>query len=83
GLILAERDLETLMVQASGLAAEGAELKEIKQEFRRAWCAVNRLRDFTNVADIRKALVAALVARDAEEAEKQVLVFFDHLIRTY
>jgi hypothetical protein len=81
--MLAERELEALMVKAAGLEAEGAELKRIKQEFRRAWCAVNRLKDFTNVADIRKALVAALAARDVKAAEKQVLVFFEHLIRTY
>jgi DNA-binding GntR family transcriptional regulator len=83
GMMQSERELERLLVEASGLHAEGAELKSIKQEFRRAWCDVNRLRNFTGVVNIRTALVAALVKRDPDEAEAQVRVFFDHLLRTY
>jgi DNA-binding GntR family transcriptional regulator len=83
GMMQAERELESLLVEASGLHGEGAELKAIKQEFRRAWCAANRLRDFTNVANIRTALVAAIAARDVAASEQQVRVFFEHLIRTY
>jgi DNA-binding GntR family transcriptional regulator len=83
GLILAERDLERLLVAASGLVDEGAELMAIKQEFRRAWCSANRLRDFTNVANIRAALVAAVAARDADAAEAQIHVFFTHILQTY
>jgi DNA-binding FadR family transcriptional regulator len=83
GLIRAERELEQMLVDASGLHADGERLKAIKQEFRRAWCAVNRLRDVTNVADIRTALVAAIKARDPDAAEAQTRVFFDHLVRTY
>jgi DNA-binding GntR family transcriptional regulator len=83
GLMRAERELERLLVEASGLHEDGAELVRIKREFRRAWCAANRLRDFTNVASIRTALVAAIAARDVEAAEAQVRVFFDHLVRSY
>jgi DNA-binding GntR family transcriptional regulator len=83
GLMNAERGLEDLLIAASGLPAEGAELKRIKIEFRRAWCAVNRLRTFSGVADIRTALVAAIAARDPDAAEAQIRVFFDHLRRTY
>jgi DNA-binding GntR family transcriptional regulator len=83
GLMNAERQLEALLGVASGLAAEVDELKRIKMEFRRSWCAANRLKTFSNVADIRTALVAAIVARDADAAEAQIHVFFDHLLRTY
>jgi DNA-binding GntR family transcriptional regulator len=83
GLMAAERELERLLVAASGLAEEGAELKAVKQEFRRAWCSANRLRNFTNVANIRTALVAAIAARDADAAEEQIHVFFRHLLQTY
>jgi DNA-binding GntR family transcriptional regulator len=83
GLIQGERELERLLAKAAGLHDEALELTVIKQEFRRAWCAANRLRTFTNVADIRNALVAAVAARDPDAAEAQVKVFFAHLIRTY
>jgi DNA-binding GntR family transcriptional regulator len=83
GLMSAERRLERLLVEASGLYAEGDELTRIKIEFRRAWCAANRLRTFTQVANIRTALVAAIAARDPDGAEAQIHVFFDHLVRCY
>jgi DNA-binding GntR family transcriptional regulator len=83
GMMHAERQLEALMAEASGLQSEALELTAIKREFRRAWCAANRLRTFTHVASIRTALVAAIAARDVQAAEKQVLVFFDHLLSTY
>ncbi len=83
GLMTAERELERLLIEGSGLTAEGEELIGIKHEYRRAWCAANRLRSFTNVANIRTALVAAVAARDPDAAEAQVQVFFDHLLRTY
>jgi DNA-binding GntR family transcriptional regulator len=83
GLMTAERKLERLLVEAAGLEAAGTELISIKREFRRAWCAINRLKNFTHVATIRTALVAAIAARDPEAAEAQVRVFFDHLMRTY
>jgi DNA-binding GntR family transcriptional regulator len=83
GLMTAERQLEALLAAASGLDAEAEELKRIKIAFRRSWCAANRLKTFSHVADIRTALVAAIVARDADAAEAQIHVFFDHLVRTY
>jgi DNA-binding GntR family transcriptional regulator len=83
GLMTAERQLEGLLGASSGLLAEAEELSRIKIEFRRSWCAANRLKTFSNVADIRTALVAAIVARDPDAAEAQVQVFFDHLLRSY
>jgi DNA-binding GntR family transcriptional regulator len=83
GLMAAERVLERLLAEASGLLADGAELREIKVEFRRAWCAVNRFRSFTNVSSIRTELVAAVAQRNPDAAEAQVRVFFDHLLRSY
>jgi DNA-binding GntR family transcriptional regulator len=83
GMMLAERQLEGLLAAASGLGAEAEELSQIKIEFRRSWCAANRLKTFSNVADIRTALVASIVARDPDAAEAQIQVFFDHLLRSY
>jgi DNA-binding GntR family transcriptional regulator len=83
GLMVSERQLEALLIAASGLAEEGAELSRIKVEFRRSWCAANRLKTFSNVADIRTTLVKAIAARDADGAEAQIQVFFDHLLRSY
>jgi DNA-binding GntR family transcriptional regulator len=83
GLMSSERHLERLLVEASGLHDEGEELRSIKVEFRRAWCALNRLRTFTHVANIRTALISAIAARDPDAAEAQTRVFFDHLIRSY
>lgn len=83
GMMNSERHMEGILAAASGLAGEARELSSIKVEFRRAWCAANRLRTFSNVADIRTALVASIVARDPDAAEAQVNVFFDHLLRSY
>jgi DNA-binding GntR family transcriptional regulator len=83
GLMRSELELEKLLIRVSGLQREGEELARIKREFRRAWCVANRLRNFTHVADIRKSFVAALAQRDADAAEAQIRVFFDHLMRTY
>jgi DNA-binding GntR family transcriptional regulator len=83
GFMNAERCLEATLVAASGLSSEGEELKRIKVEFRRAWCAVNRLRTFTHVANIRTALVAAVAARDPDAAEASIRVFLEHLVKTY
>jgi DNA-binding GntR family transcriptional regulator len=83
GLIQAESVLERQLINASGLHAEGEELREIKQEFRRAWCARNRLRDFTDAAKIRDELVQAIARRDPDAAERQIQVFFDHILSNY
>jgi DNA-binding GntR family transcriptional regulator len=83
GLIQAESVLEGRLIEASGLHAEGEELREIKQEFRRAWCAKNRLRDFTDAARIRDELVQAIARRDPDAAERQIHVFFDHILSNY
>jgi DNA-binding GntR family transcriptional regulator len=83
GMMVAERQLEQLLAAASGLAVEAEELSRVKIEFRRSWCAANRLKTFSNVADIRTALVASIVARDPDAAEAQIHVFFDHLLRSY
>jgi DNA-binding GntR family transcriptional regulator len=83
GLMTAERNLEALLVEASGMLCEGEELRRIKHEFRRAWCAANRLKTFTHVANIRTALVAAVAARDPDGAEAQIRIFFNHLLRGY
>ncbi len=83
GLMRAEVELEAVIVEASGRAAEGEELRAMKREFRRAWCAANRFRDVSHVARLRTLLVDAIASGDPEAAEAQVTIFFDKLRREY
>jgi DNA-binding GntR family transcriptional regulator len=79
GYMRSDRRLEKAIAAAAGLPETAERLFTIKREFRRAWCAHNRLRDLNIPADLRKSLVEAIVARKPEEARAAVRRFIQYL----
>jgi DNA-binding GntR family transcriptional regulator len=83
GYMAADRRLEKAIAAAADLPAEAEELFRLKREFRRAWCAFNRLRDLNRPAKLRQSLVDAVLAGDAEAARAAVGHFIEYLRQSY
>jgi DNA-binding GntR family transcriptional regulator len=83
GYMLSDRRLEKAIAAAAGLPETAERLFVIKREFRRAWCAHNRLRDLNVPAGLRKALVDALLAGKPDEARATVRDFIAYLRQSF
>ena len=83
GYIKADRKLERAIGCASGLATKTEELAVIKREFRRAWCAFNRLRDLNVPAKLRQTLVEAIFAGKPDDATAAVRNFIVYLKKSF
>jgi DNA-binding GntR family transcriptional regulator len=79
GYMAADRRIEKLIAAASGLPEVAEQIFVIKREFRRAWCAFNRLRDLNEPASLRRALVEAVLTGKPERAKEAVARFIGHL----
>jgi DNA-binding GntR family transcriptional regulator len=83
GYMAADRRLEKLIAAASGLPEVAEQIFAIKREFRRAWCAHNRLRDLNEPAGLRRALVEAILRGKPEEATAAVRRFIEYLRKSF
>ncbi len=83
GYMMADRRLEKAIATAADLPDDAEQLFRLKREFRRAWCAYNRLRDLNRPAQLRQALVDAILAGDAQAARTTVAHFIDYLRQSY
>jgi DNA-binding GntR family transcriptional regulator len=83
GYMAADRRLEKAIAAAAGLPEEAEQLFRLKREFRRAWCAFNRLRDLNRPAQLRQTLVDAVLAGDAQAAKTAVANFIEYLRQSY
>jgi DNA-binding GntR family transcriptional regulator len=83
GYITADRRLERAIGAASGAPEKVEELAVIKREFRRAWCAFNRLRDLNVPAKLRQTLVEAIIAGKPDDATAAVRSFIEYLRKSF
>jgi DNA-binding GntR family transcriptional regulator len=83
GYMAADRRLEKAIASAAGLPDVAEQLFALKREFRRAWCAHNRLRDLNVPAGLRQALVDAVLAESPEDAKAAVKNFIEYLRKSY
>ncbi len=83
GYMAADRRLEKAIAVAANLPAVAEQLFALKREFRRAWCAHNRLRDLNIPAGLRQALVDSILAEKPEEARLAVAHFIEYLRKSY
>jgi DNA-binding GntR family transcriptional regulator len=83
GYMAADRRLERAIAAAADLPDVAEQLFALKREFRRAWCAHNRLRDLNLPAGLRQALVDAILAGEPEEAKAAVKHFIEYLGKSY
>jgi DNA-binding GntR family transcriptional regulator len=83
GYMAADRRLEKAIASTAGLPDVAEQLFALKREFRRAWCAHNRLRDLNIPAGLRQALVDAILAGKPEEAKAAVRSFIEYLSKSY
>jgi DNA-binding GntR family transcriptional regulator len=83
GYMAADRRLERVIAAAADLPDVAEQLFALKREFRRAWCAHNRLRDLNVPTVLRQALVDAVLAEKPEEARAAVKHFIDYLRQSY
>jgi DNA-binding GntR family transcriptional regulator len=83
GYMLSDKRLEKALAEASGLPETAELLFAAKREFRRAWCAHNRLGDLSVPANLREALVNALLAGKPDEARDAVSRFIDYLRQSF
>ncbi len=83
GYMRADRALESAIGAASGLPADVERLVDIKHEFRRAWCAYNRLRDLNVPVAMRARLAKAILAKNPQAAVQAVADFIDYLKQSY
>jgi DNA-binding GntR family transcriptional regulator len=83
GYMAADRRLERAIATAADLPDVAEQLFALKREFRRAWCAHNRLRDLNVPAGLRQALVDAVLAQRPEDAKEAVRNFIEYLRKSY
>jgi DNA-binding GntR family transcriptional regulator len=83
GYMAADRRLEKAIAIAADLPDVAQQVFTLKREFRRAWCAHNRLRDLNVPAGLRQALVDAVLAGKPEEAKAAVKSFIEYLGKSY
>jgi DNA-binding GntR family transcriptional regulator len=83
GYMAADRRLERAIAVASDLPDVAEQLFALKREFRRAWCAHNRLRDLNVPAGLRQSLVDAVLAQKPDEAKTAVKNFIEYLRKSY
>jgi DNA-binding GntR family transcriptional regulator len=77
GNINADFLLEQIIGKASGLSDDVKKLTESNQEFKRSWCAANRLRDMSSFSKQREQLLDCIIAQDADGAAEVVRLFFE------
>jgi DNA-binding GntR family transcriptional regulator len=78
GNINADFLLEQMIGKASNLPTDVTKLTELNQEFKRAWCAFNRLKDMTHASKQRESLVDCVMGRNADGAALAVREFFEN-----
>jgi DNA-binding GntR family transcriptional regulator len=83
GYITADHRLERAIGVASGLFDKADELAVIKREFRRAWCAFNRLRDLNVPAKLRQNLAESIIAGKPDAATAAVRSFIEYLRKSF
>ncbi len=83
GFMEAGRRLDQAAAIAADLPEAGSEIRAIKDEFRRAWCAYNRLRDINEPATIRREIFEAVLARRPDAAKGRVEAYFRYLARAF
>jgi DNA-binding GntR family transcriptional regulator len=59
------------------------ELDALRNDFRRAWCAFNRLRELTPAAELRERLARALLSGDEVAVVTTASAFLTHLEETF
>jgi DNA-binding GntR family transcriptional regulator len=59
------------------------ELEGLRRQFRRAWCAFNRLRELSPAAEMRATLANALIAGNEEVAIHSATAFLTHLRESF
>lgn len=79
GYMQANHRLQAALHEACPDQQAGRALSSLIAEYRRAWCAYNRLRDLTRPTEIRAMLVDAVKRGDAEAACGEVDRFIDYL----
>ncbi|MGL5115477.1 MAG: hypothetical protein ACRC7G_13775 [Beijerinckiaceae bacterium] len=72
--------LRLVVPDEAGLVGE---LDALRTEFRRAWCAFNRLRELTSAAGLLAAVAKALIAGDEAAAVAAATAFLAHLGETF
>jgi DNA-binding FadR family transcriptional regulator len=83
GYMNADRVLEKLIGEVAALPESFEKLVAIKRDFRRAWCAHNRLRDLNVPAELRQNLAEAITKGDAQAAVDAVHYFLEYLRKAY
>jgi DNA-binding GntR family transcriptional regulator len=79
GYMTADRALEKIIGHSSQRADSFEKLVQIKREFRRAWCAHNRLRDLNIPAAMRETLTKAIVDGHPDAAILAVKNFMKYI----
>jgi DNA-binding GntR family transcriptional regulator len=74
--MLTDRRIEGIIAALPPSSDEGAQLIELKKDFKRQWCAEHRLRDFSKPIEMRKEQVDALIRGDATRAVECVRSFY-------
>jgi DNA-binding GntR family transcriptional regulator len=83
GCIAADIALEDVIGEASGLLTAAEELRQLKVEYRRAWCALHTLSNEETAAQFRLQLVEAIVAHDPMAAKQAIDDFYVYLTANY
>jgi DNA-binding GntR family transcriptional regulator len=83
GYMAADRRLERAIAATADLPDVAEQLFASKREFRRAWCAYNRLRDLNIPANLRQHVVDAILAGNPDDARVAVGHFIDYLRHSY
>jgi DNA-binding GntR family transcriptional regulator len=83
GYIMSDKRLDKALDAAAQIPETAERLFAVKSEFRRAWCAHNRLGDLSVPANLRKALVIALLAGKPDEARDAVSRFIAYLRQSF
>jgi hypothetical protein len=74
--MLTDRRIEEIIASLPPASDEGRQLIELKQDFKRQWCAEHRLRDFSKPIEMRKKQVEALLRGDVTRAVECVKDFY-------
>jgi DNA-binding GntR family transcriptional regulator len=83
GYMRSDRRIERAIAAAANMPEVSEQVFALKSEFRRAWCAYNRLRDLKVPAAHRQALVSALLIGDATAAKLAIQRFIEYLRQSY
>lgn len=83
GYMVADKRIWAVYFAAADMPAVTAQMLAIKRDFRRAWCAYNRLRDLKQPAALRQAIADAVLAGDPAAAGRAAERFFAYLRDAY